>query len=158
MTWADVSGSKIGVVQQKTGAKLTIELHSALSAILDAAPRQHVTVLNTEFGRPFTVSGYGNWLRDAIEAAGLPLDCKPHGLRKAAGRRLAEAGCTAHEIMSVLGHKTLAEAERYTREADQARLARSGVVKLEARKRNNGSQTGPKKVGKISEKEGSSTC
>ena len=45
-------------------------------------------------------------------AAGLPIDCQPHGLRKAAGRRLAEAGCTAHEIMSVLGHKTLSEAER----------------------------------------------
>jgi integrase len=117
-----------------------------------------VTILNTEFGRPFTVSGYGNWLRDAIKAAGLPLDCQPHGLRKAAGRRLAEAECTAHEIMSVLGHKSLAEAERYTREADQARLARSGVIKLEARKRNRDSQPGPKEVGKNREKKGKSTC
>ena len=52
------------------------------------------------------------------------MDCQPHGLRKAAGRRLAEAGCTPHEIMAVLGHKTLAEAERYTRDADQAALGR----------------------------------
>src|SRR5262249_53533281 len=37
-------------------------------------------------------------------------ECQPHGLRKAAGRRLAEAGCTAHEIMAVLGHTTLTEA------------------------------------------------
>src|SRR5258705_9644309 len=71
---------------------------------------------------------YRNWLmvmtlRDAITAAGLPLDCQPHGLRKAAGRRLAEAGCTAHEIMAVLGHKTLAEAERYTRGGGQTRPA-----------------------------------
>ena len=28
------------------------------------------------------------FMRDAIKAAGLPLDCQPHGLRKAAGRRL----------------------------------------------------------------------
>ena len=50
-------------------------------------------------------------MRDAIRAAGLPLDCQPHGLRKAAGRRLAEAGCSAREIMAVLGHKTLSEAD-----------------------------------------------
>ena len=120
--------------------------------ILDQAPRQHITILNTEFGRPFTVSGYGNWFRDAIEAAGLPLECKPHGLRKAAGRRLAEAGCTSREIMAILGHTTLAEAERYTRDADQAHLAESGVVKLEARKRNSGSQTAPEKFGEKPQK------
>lgn len=157
MTWADVNGSTIRVVQQKTGAKLTIALHSDLRAILAEAPRQHVTILNTAFGRPFTVNGYGGWLRDAITAAGLPLEVRPHGLRKAAGRRLANAGCSAHEIMAVLGHKTLAEAERYTREADQARLAASGVIKLEGRIGNRGSQTGPKKVGKNRESKGLTT-
>ncbi len=35
--------------------------------------------------------------------------------------------------MAVLGHKTLAEAERYTREADQARLATEAMIKLEGR-------------------------
>ena len=63
-------------------------------------------------------------MRDAIAAADLPLDVQPHGLRKAAARRLAEAGCSAHEIMAMTGHKSLAEAERYTRQADQARLVR----------------------------------
>jgi hypothetical protein len=55
-------------------------------------------------------------MRDAMTKADLPLDCKPHGLRKTLGRRLADAGCTAHEIMAMLGHTTLEEAERYTRE------------------------------------------
>jgi hypothetical protein len=50
--------------------------------------------------------------------------------------RLAEAGCTANGIMSVLGHRTLAEAERYTRDADQARLATDAVTKLEGHKAN----------------------
>ena len=45
---------------------------------------------------------------------GLPLDCRPHGLRKTLGRLLAEAGTTAKMIMSILRHTTLAEAERYT--------------------------------------------
>ena len=67
-------------------------------------------ILKTSYGKGFTVNGFGQWMRDAITAAGLPLECKPHGLRKAAGRALAEANCTSHEVMSVLGHKTLQEA------------------------------------------------
>jgi integrase len=63
----------------------------------------------------------------AIKAAGLPFDCRSHGLRKATGRLLAEAGCSAREIMAVLGHASLTEAERYTRGADQERLAGAAV-------------------------------
>ena len=37
---------------------------------------------------------------------------------------LAEAGCSANEIASILGHRSLGEVERYTRAADQAQLAR----------------------------------
>jgi integrase len=36
----------------------------------------------------------------------------PHGLRKAAAKRMAEGGCTAHQIAAVTGHKTLAEVQR----------------------------------------------
>jgi integrase len=136
MTWADVTGNTIRVVQQKTGAKLTIPLHADLRSILTETKREHVAILTTEYGRAFTVDGFSGFMRDAIKAGGLPLDCQPHGLRKAAGRRLAEAGCTPHEIMSVLGHKSLSEATRYTRDADQARLASAAVARLEGRKVN----------------------
>jgi enterobacteria phage integrase len=90
---------------------------------------QHVVIITTAYGKSFTVDGFSGWMRDAISEAGLPLDCKPHGLRKAAGRLLAEAGATAKMIMSILGHTTLAEAERYTEEADQAG-PRAAVVPL----------------------------
>ena len=133
MTWADVTGNTIKVVQQKTGAKLTLPLHADLRAILTETKRKHVAILTTEYGRAFTVDGFSGFLRDAIKAAGLPLECQPHGLRKAAGRRLAEAGCSSRELMAVLGHKTLSEAERYTRDADQARLASAAVARLEGR-------------------------
>ena len=92
-------------------------------------------------------------MRDAITAAGLPLDCRPHGLRKAAGRQLAEAGCSANEIMSVLGHKTMAEAERYTREADQSKLATAAVLKLEGRNVNRIAQTDFEGLGKKSKRD-----
>src|SRR5262249_2157238 len=72
---------------------------------------------------------------------------------KAAGRRLAEAGCTANEVMSILGHKTLAKAERYTRAADQAKLATAAVLKLEGRSANRIAQTVRPGLGKKSKME-----
>jgi integrase len=113
---------------------------------------------STEYGQPFTVNGFGGFMRDAIKAAGLPLECQPHGLRKTAGRCLAEAGCTAHEIMSVLGLRTLSEAERYSRGAEQCSLSASAVTKLERCKRNTVSQTAPNRVGKIEKMEGKTKC
>lgn len=156
MTWAATTATTIALTQQKTGARLIIPLHAELRAILAGAPRDHVTILNTAFGRPFTVDGFSQFMRDAIAAADLPLECQPHGLRKAAGRRLAEAGCTAREIMAILGHKTLSEAERYTRDADQWRLAEAAIVRLETGRSGNkspkpsskGLGIAPKKKGK----------
>lgn len=148
-----MSERSIWVMQQKTGAKLSIPLHRDLLAVLALAEREHMTILITMYGRAFTVDGLSQWMRDAITAAELPLDCQPHGLRKAAGRRLAEAGCSANEIMSVLGHKTLAEAERYTRQADQARLATAAVVKLEARNANEGCPNPAFRFGEKGEKQ-----
>jgi integrase len=156
MTWADVSERTIRVVQQKTGRKLTIPLHRELLTVLAGAEREYAMIINTDYGRPFTVDGFSQWLRIAITAAGLPLDCQPHGLRKAAGRRLAEAGCSAHEIMAVLGHKTLSEAERYTREADQTRLATEAMIKLEGRRANRSAQTDPSGLGRTPKSEAES--
>jgi integrase len=132
MTWAQLDSDAIGYVRNKTGVGVELDIHRELHKALVAAPRQHVTIVNTEYGRPFTVDGFSRFMRDAIRAAGLPLDCKPHGLRKTLGKRLAEAGATAHEIMAALGHTTLSEAERYTREADRRRGGRAAVRKLEA--------------------------
>jgi enterobacteria phage integrase len=157
MTWADVHEGTIHVVQQKTGSKLAIPVHRELAAVLAATQRNHVTIITTAYGKPFTVDGFSGWLREAITAAGLPLDCQPHGLRKAAGRRLAEAGCTAHEIMAVLGHKTLSEAERYTRDADQARLAADAMAKLQGRSANRTAQTDPDGLGKTTKTDRNST-
>lgn len=71
-------------------------------------------------------------MREWCNAADLP-ECSAHGLRKACARRLAEAGATAHEIMSVTGHKTLAEVQHYTEAALREGLADSAVAKLLAR-------------------------
>jgi len=127
MTWADIVGDTIRVAQQKTAAKLTIPIHEALDRVLSTANRGCSSILATAFGERFSVKGFGQMISTAIREAGLPERCKAHGLRKAAARRLAEAGCSASEIAAITGHKTLAEVERYTRAADQARLARQAI-------------------------------
>ena len=76
----------------------------------------------TSFGRPFKSAGFGNKFRTWCDEAGLP-HCSAHGLRKAAATRLAEAGATEQQIMSITGHRTSQEVTRYTRAARQKVLA-----------------------------------
>jgi integrase len=128
MTQPDAKG-RLGVVQQKTGAKLVITIHRELRTVLDASPTDHITILTTAYGKPFSVKGFGQFISAAISAAGVPGRCKAHGLRKAAARRLAEAGCSANEIMAVTGHKTLSEVERYVRAAEQERLNKAAIAR-----------------------------
>ena len=136
MSWRDVSldGRRIRVTQEKTGTKLDLALHDDLLHALAAWPKGEGAIVPTAWGRPFSVKGLGNKMADAIDDAGLPEACVAHGLRKAAARRLAEAGCTAHEIASITGHRSLAEVERYTRAAEQRRLNDAATLKLGSRR------------------------
>lgn len=101
-----------------------------LAAEIDRVPEGQLTFLLTEQGKPYTPGGFYNAFREWADQAGVPKNRSPHGLRKAGGRRLAEGGCTSRQIAAVLGHKTLSEGERYTRDAEQKRLARAGIVRL----------------------------
>jgi integrase len=124
-----VRDGAITVRQMKTGAALQIPIHAALAAIIAETPSDHLTYLTTQFGQPFTAAGFGNWFRERCDEAGLS-HCSAHGLRKAAARRLAEAGCTEHEIAAITGHASLREIARYTKAADQIRLAVSAMNKV----------------------------
>lgn len=87
---------------------------------------------------------------------------KQHGHRAVAGLTkerieiLAESGASTHSIMAVLGHKTLAEAERYTRDADKRKLASAGIAVFRQPNANKHSQTASKRLGKIGNKKGKS--
>jgi integrase len=118
------------VRQKKTGAELWIPIHPDLAKIVDGTPADHLTFLTTQFGRGYTSGGFGHWFRQQCDAAGLPANCSAHGLRKAAARRLADSGCSVHEIAAITGHASLKEVERYTKGANQKRLARSAMDKM----------------------------
>lgn len=122
-----VTDRTILVGQQKTSAKLRIPLHPELKAIIDATPIENMTFLTTAYGKPFSAAGFGNWFRDRCDEAGLK-HCSAHGLRKAAARRLAEAGCSNQQIKAITGHKTDKEVSRYTAAADQNRLAHEAMA------------------------------
>ncbi len=124
-----ISDGVVHIRQQKTGIELIIPIHPTLAAIIADTPTDHLTLLTTKAGRPFSAAVFGNWFRDRCNEAGLR-HCSAHGLRKAAARRLAEAGCTMHEIAAITGHASLSEIQRYTKAADQKRLAISAMEKV----------------------------
>ncbi|WP_292323394.1 tyrosine-type recombinase/integrase [Mesorhizobium sp.] len=121
MGWQHVQGNRIAVQQAKTGARLSIKIHKALADALAHTVRTNLTFLVTEKGAPFTAAGFGNLFREWCDKAGLH-GLSAHGLRKAAARRVADAGRSTKQIQAVTGHATLQEVELYTRAADQAKL------------------------------------
>lgn len=126
MGWQHVSGDCIAVRQEKTDTALLIPMHPQLVAALASVPRSNLTFLMTEHGAPFASNGFGNWFRDRCNEAGLS-QCSFHGLRKAAATRLANAGCSVDQVKAITGHRSLAEVARYTKAADQRRLARQAL-------------------------------
>jgi integrase len=106
---------------------VVIPLHPELQTILARSRAGHLTFLTTAADKPFDPGYFTNWFGGLCRAAGLPLGLSAHGLRKAMCRRLAEAGCSANQIAAISGHATLREVGRYTKAADQKRLARDAM-------------------------------
>jgi integrase len=118
------------VRQQKTGVTLAIPIHPDLAAIIAATPVGHLALLVTQTGKSYGGNDFTDQFRAWCDAAGLPKHCVFHGLRKASLTRLADAGCSTHELAAISGHKTLSELERYTKAANQARLARAAMERI----------------------------
>ena len=119
----------IPVKQEKTGADLLLPVHPNLLRSISAVPADGPAPLNTH-GRPMTKRSVAALVARAARSAGLPRDCKTHGLRKAALTRLAQHGASTHGIRAVGGHRSLREVQRYTESVDQSRLARSAIGRL----------------------------
>jgi integrase/recombinase XerD len=126
-----------------TGKVLTIPVLPDLQAAFDAMPQSDsLTFLLTDYGRPFaSACAFGNRFADWCKAAGLkPVVCddgrtrnyRAHGLRKAACKQLAHAGCTGPEIMAVSGHATLTQVQVYLDGVEQDRLAETAMLKRAA--------------------------
>lgn len=128
-----VRGGWLKLTQQKNRNRkpVTLELPvlPALQEIIDASTTGDLTFLVTDLGRPFTGNGFGNKMRQWCDEAGLK-HCSSHGLRKAGAAIAAENGATANQLMSIFGWLSLKEAERYTRAAEQKKLAKGAMPLL----------------------------
>jgi integrase len=121
MKRADIADGMIHVIQEKTGAELWVPIHPELQRAMKAYSAS---------GRPIKRNALSAAMRAAIKDAGLPKRCVSHGLRKANARLLAESDATEKQIAAVSGHKTLKEIERYTKAANQKKMARAAMDKL----------------------------
>ncbi|HHX90979.1 MAG TPA: tyrosine-type recombinase/integrase [Paracoccus sp.] len=131
----NIKGNRLEYRRQKSirnkGVLVSIPIHPDLAEVLDNLPDDR-PFLATAYGKARSPDGLGNKMREWCDKAGLMI-CSAHGLRKACARRLAEAGASAHEIMAVTGHKTLAEVQRYTESAMREGLADEVFAKLISR-------------------------
>jgi integrase len=126
MRWENFEGDGVRVHQGKTGELLYIPISRDLELIIAQYRR--------EKGPVFEPFGDGNRIYEAVRSdlKKLGHDLLPfHGLRKSAAANLAESGATDREIMSVTGHRTNAMIGLYTRQAEQKRLARAAIDKMD---------------------------
>jgi integrase len=123
-----VRDSVIEIRTEKTGTQVFIPVLPELAHVIERSACGDLTYIVTEFGEAFTAAGFGNWFRDACRTAKVPGTA--HGLRKAAATRLAHAGCTVAELEAIFGWEGGKMAALYTKAADRAKLARSGMDKM----------------------------
>jgi integrase len=127
-----VKNGRIKFTQQNKDRKpieVDLPVHPELATSIAATASGHMTFLVTEYGKPYTASGFGNAMRDWFNQANLP-HCSSHSMRKATPTQMAENGATPHELMAVTGHTTLEQVETYTRAAEKRKLADSAMAKI----------------------------
>jgi integrase len=129
----NVRNRRLIVVQEKGQGKVTVSLPilAPLAQSIMSTKSGAMVFLLSEHNKPFSSKGFGNKVRQWCDEAGLP-QCSAHGLRKAAARRFAEAGCSNQQIKSWTGHTTDSEVACYTAAADQKLLSDSAAELLMA--------------------------
>jgi site-specific recombinase XerD len=119
-----VRNGMMSMGRQKTGVIFNVTVTPSLQQAIEAMPASdHLTYLLTSYGKPFTAAGFGNWFREACDAAKMPNRCTSHGLRKAAATYFAEQGATDHHLMAWFGWTSISQAQVYTKAANRKRMA-----------------------------------
>jgi integrase len=135
LTWSAYDGQCLRIKQSKTGRHLTIPVTEALRVILDAAKAargQSVTICATSRGTPWTSDGFKTSFGKTCAAAEIT-GVTFHDFRGTAVMRLAAAGCSVPEIVSITGHRledaeAILEKHYFSRERY---LGESAIAKLE---------------------------
>lgn len=128
MEWAHFESGYMHVVQEKTGARLSIFCPHRLQRYLEQLPRsgKHILAKNlTEHIGKRRAQRLVAEVRKKIGAE----DFVIHGWRYTAAKELAEAGCSDTEIQSVTGHKSLEMVKKYRQQARQKQLSKTAQLR-----------------------------
>lgn len=91
-----------------------------LKQAIKASPHCHMTWMVTQTGTSRSAKAASSWFSRKAKAAGIE-GKTAHGLRKTRNMLIAECEGTPTQLMSWLGHETLAEATRYSKQFDRRR-------------------------------------
>jgi len=103
LPWSSYDGKHIRLRQSKGGRRVVILVGAPLRAALDTAPKRSTIILTTSDGKPWTSDGFRASWGKACRRAGI-IGVTFHDLRGTAITRLAIAGCTEPEIVTITGH------------------------------------------------------
>lgn len=125
---------RIRAIAVKTGKEIDLPVAPKLRAAIDAMPEGSTgkTLIVTDHGKPFTVNGFGNKMREWCDAAGLP-QCTAHGLRKALARRGAELKTVQQQGLKALGQWSQdREVALYVESANRKEMAADALAEVVA--------------------------
>jgi len=135
MSKADLEDGGIKVVQQKTGKELWIPLHAALKEQMrgwEVGPPW--TFVQNAKGEPYSTDRFrAAWTQLMISTPAGRIRQEGHtfhGIRASSVVSLREVGCGDRDIESITGMSP-AMITRYSRFADQRRLAKAAIHRLE---------------------------
>lgn len=119
---------RLKFIAGKTQKEQNLPVAPALQRAIDAMERVgENTLLITEYGKPFTTAGFGNWFKDKCVDAELP-QCTLHGLRKALARRAAEQGVHQQGLKALGQWSNDREAALYTESANRRQMAETALA------------------------------
>jgi integrase len=117
---------------EKTGTIVTIPILPVLAKTLAAGPCGDLSFIAGARGQPLAKPSFSAEFASACYAAGVP--GSPHGVRKIAATRAANAGATVAELEAIFGWSGGKMASYYTRAADRQHLAKRAMHKLAEQK------------------------
>jgi integrase len=103
LPWPAYSAGTFRFKQRKTGAAVSFTVSGELAAILDALPRNTITILSNSRGKPWTSDGFQASWRKTLERAGIE-GVNFHDLRGTFITRKYHSGWSIKQISEVTGH------------------------------------------------------
>lgn len=126
LKWPDVHFEPVGKARcgyvhvrgtKSRNSKRNLSLTATAQIILlrqrEISKCEFVFVMDTDAGRPASVSALNHCHERVRELLGLPAEFVLHSLRHTFGTRLGETGTEAFAIMKLMGHSSISVSQRY---------------------------------------------